>query len=714
MPVAVPIASHATVPLKPKSSAPRTNPPHPLSTLQPDELRVAARVVKEYNSTKKCLFRRILLIEPPKKEVVPYLEAELAGKPLPKPPIRRAQALFYFAGETEFMEATVDMTNARLLGQRHLEGEHGPGDDEEVLKIAEISLESPMVKKELERLQLPEGSEVIAEPWPYGGDETETPTRLSQVWFFLNYKENKDHPSANFYAHPLDFSCVVEISKMEVIRIDRLPTDTNMTSESTDARYVPNKDCEYAPDLIEGGVRKDLKPLHIVQPEGVSFTIADDGETIHWQKWSFKCCFDVREGMILRNVCYDGRPVFYRMALSEMTVPYGDPRAPLHRKSAFDLGECGAGQTANNLRLGCDCLGVIAYLDGMSCSHDGEPVTIPNAICIHEQDAGLGSKHTNIRTGRADVTRTRELVFQLIVTVGNYEYALYWIFDTAAAIHYEIRATGIMSVTPADANAEVSTLGYGNLVAEGVFAPHHQHIFNLRIDPAMDDYRSNAVTYEDTTAMPRDPQNNPHGVGFVTKSTQVQQESAFNLDWTTNRFVKMVNPNKRNRFTNKPIGYKVVAPPTQLGLADPTSMHYIRGEFTDHHIHVTKYADDELWGSGEHLWQSRGGKGGCRTWASRGRELEGDSVLWFTLGFTHITRPEDWPVMPSEVFRMHFKPVGFFDQNPALDVPPSIQAINKSQYAFPNGNASPPAPGTNGVNDHAQTNGSTNGSCCGK
>jgi Cu2+-containing amine oxidase len=64
----------------------------------------------------------------------------------------------------------------------------------------------------------------------------------------------------------------------------------------------------------------------------------------------------------------------------------------------------------------------------MSCSHDGEPVVIPNAICIHEQDAGLGSKHTNIRTGRADVTRTRELVFQLIVTVGNYEYALYWIF----------------------------------------------------------------------------------------------------------------------------------------------------------------------------------------------------------------------------------------------------------------------------------------------
>ena len=37
--------------------------------------------------------------------------------------------------------------------------------------------------------------------------------------------------------------------------------------------------------------------------------------------------------------------------------------------------------------------------------------------------------------------------------------------------------------------------------------------------------------------------------------------------------------------------------------------------------------------------------------------------------------------MPSEVFRMHFKPVGFFDKSPALDMPPSTQAVNKSTHA---------------------------------
>lgn len=53
--------------------------------------------------------------------------------------------------------------------------------------------------------------------------------------------------------------------------------------------------------------------------------------------------------MLLHDVTFDGRPVLFRISLSEMFVPYGDPRDPLHRKGAFDLGNVGAGVTANNL-----------------------------------------------------------------------------------------------------------------------------------------------------------------------------------------------------------------------------------------------------------------------------------------------------------------------------------------------------------------------------
>ena len=281
-------------------------------------------------------------------------------------------------------------------------------------------------------------------------------------------------------------------------------------------------------------------------------------------------------------------------------------------------------------------------LDGLRCDKDGNPIKMPNSICLHEQDAGLGAKHTNIRTGRSDVTRLRELVLQLIITVGNYEYAIYWIFDTAGIIHWEVRATGIMSVTPISSAAaeDAAELNYGTVVAPGVFAPHHQHIFNIRVDPAIDSYRSSGVAYDEVHPFPRDPAKNRHGVGFGTTTTNISKESAFDLDWNTARTVKLINPHKLNANSKKPIAYKVQVPPTQLGLADRESMHNIRSEFVNHHIHVTKYADEEIYAAGEHPWQSVGGQGGCETWTKRGRELEDDPVCWVTIGFTHLARAE--------------------------------------------------------------------------
>ena len=66
--------------------------------------------------------------------------------------------------------------------------------------------------------------------------------------------------------------------------------------------------------------------------------------------------------------------------------------------------------------------GAIKYLDGVIIGPTGEAATHPNVVCIHEQDNGIGWKHTNWRTGRAVVVRNRELVVQFIITLANYEY----------------------------------------------------------------------------------------------------------------------------------------------------------------------------------------------------------------------------------------------------------------------------------------------------
>ena len=60
--------------------------------------------------------------------------------------------------------------------------------------------------------------------------------------------------------------------------------------------------------------------------------------------------------------------------------------------------------------LGCDCVGEIFYFDGVVNDQDGEPATIANAICMHEEDYGIGWKHTDFRTEEVEVRRLRRLV----------------------------------------------------------------------------------------------------------------------------------------------------------------------------------------------------------------------------------------------------------------------------------------------------------------
>jgi hypothetical protein len=45
---------------------------------------------------------------------------------------------------------------------------HGPGDGEEVLFVEKIALADEKVRAEIAKLQLPEGTVVISDPWIYG------------------------------------------------------------------------------------------------------------------------------------------------------------------------------------------------------------------------------------------------------------------------------------------------------------------------------------------------------------------------------------------------------------------------------------------------------------------------------------------------------------------------------------------------------------------
>jgi primary-amine oxidase len=289
---------------------------------------------------------------------------------------------------------------------------------------------------------------------------------------------------------------------------------------------------------------------------------------------------------------------------------------------------------------------------------------------MHEEDYGILWKHVDLPSGRTEVRRSRRLVISSIATVGNYEYGFYWYFYLDGTMQLEVKLTGIMStmgVEGDDAGA------FANMIAPGLAAPYHQHMFNVRLDVEIDG-PNNSVFEVDTLPAPPGP-DNPWDNAFGPTATLLEHELAARrrVDPSKSRSWKIANRTKAN-IVGQPTAYKLLPASTPTLLADPASSVGRRAEFAAHNLWVTPFHEEERRAAGEFPNQSRGGDG-LPTWTAQDRAIvDTDIVLWHSFGVTHLPRPEDWPVMPVEYTGFSLIPVGFFDRNPALDVPPTSSA----------------------------------------
>ena len=627
---------------------------HPLEPLDADELRAAAALCRDVVEG-DAPFAVLRWDEPTHDELAAFAADGTV-------PARRAFAALV-TGPDEVTEVVVDLTTGTVVSVEVIDGARP------YLLIGELLLAMGAVREHpdwiaamaargiegdaLDRVQI--------DPWPPGtfGLDVEAGRRLSRVVFYLR-EDGED----NGYARPIEGVLAhVDLTTGAVLEI----VDTGVVP-------VPDQRHSYYPEH-NGPLRDDLRPIHITQPEGPSFTV--EGNLVRWQRWRLRVSMDQVEGLVLHDVAYedparDGapRPVLARASLSEMVVPYGHTSPSQRWKNAFDAGEWGLGRMVNSLTLGCDCLGEIHYLDALVPDEQGQPQVVPNAVCMHEEDFSILWKHQDLHSFRTEVRRQRRLVVSSIYTVGNYEYAFYWYLYLDGTIQLEVKLTGIVQPMAVAAGAGPAELGNANLVAPQVAAPHHQHLFCVRLDMAVDG-ATNTVTEVDVEPDPPGP-DNPEGNGFHAVSTVLQRESEGRrlIDPGRSRTWRVSNPTTTNGL-GQPTAYKLVPAASPTLHARPESWVARRAGFATANLWVTRYDPDERFAAGRYPSQSAGGDG-LPAFIEQDRAIEAtDLVVWHTFGVTHLVRPEDWPVMPVESTGFTLIPYGFFDRNPALDVPPS-------------------------------------------
>ena len=624
-----------------------------LAPLAKGEILTAVEILKQAGKvSNSSRFSLITLHEPSKHEV---------QDPRPgREPDREAFVVVYERHSNKTFEAIVDLSARKVTSWKEIRGVQ-PSYLTEDTKILEDAVRAdPRWQEAMRKRGINDLSKVRIDDWAggYFGDPKESGFRFRRA---ISYYAGD--PSANIFAAGPIEGVVVYVN-----------LNTGKVFKFIDAGVTPRPRSAAAPSSQASDHPRDtLKPLEVVQPEGANFTL--QGNEVSWQNWRFRYAVNGREGLVLYTVSYEDhgklRSILYRGSLSEMVVPYGDPSDAWYFRNAFDEGEDSMGRYANSLEPGTDAPSNATFFDATLADEAGVPFMVPRAVALYERDGGLLWKHFDRDNNHNESRRSRELVLSWIATVGNYDYGFNWIFHQDGTLEMQVLLTGIMETKGVDLAASHHRAGeaaYGHLVERNLLAVHHQHFFNFRLDMDVDGTR-NSVVEMNTQAEAPSPANR-YKNAFVMKETALSSElmAHRNVNLASSRKWEVLNPSVKNSL-GVSTGYILVPEDNAVPYAAPDSWLRRRAGFINSHFWATAYDPAQLYAAGIYANQSHGDDG-LPVWIRANRSLQdSDVVIWYTLGVTHIPRPEEWPIMT--VHRAGFKlvPDGFFDQNPSADVP---------------------------------------------
>lgn len=350
-----------------------------------------------------------------------------------------------------------------------------------------------------------------------------------------------------------------------------------------------------------------------------------------------------------------------------------DPDQGWYWRTYMDSGEYGFGIFLSPLRAGVDCPSYAKFLPATVHDDLGNPVEIPDALCIFERNIGDPVwRHYEIFAQSADQAvpaqgrPATELVVRSASQVGNYDYLIDYVFEQNGRIRVMVGATGLgavkgaTSTSMADATAEQETR-YGTLIAPNLVAPNHDHFFNFRLDFDIDGQDN--VFMRTGLVKAEVPDDVPRRSMWETKTEMpmTEMEGRYRVNPATPAMYQVANMNKKIGVGYAP-GYMIM-PENSVAYSpldtenDPPAR---RNAYIDYTFWNTPYKTSERYAGGEYAFQSDGSDT-LAGWVKQNRSIDNtDIVTWYTMGFHHVPQMEDWPVMSTLWKGITLKPYNFF------------------------------------------------------
>ena len=639
---------------------------HPLDPLTPEEYWTVYNALRDAGKlAEKTIFASELLHEPDKSYVLAWKPGDAIQ--------READVVLLTDGKS--YETRIDITGKKIEYYKELTNAQAPISETEMDSYDDVLRNDPRIVEALKKRGITDLRLVHCYVTPAGYVELPEQQAGKRIgWGGCTYSSNAK------YSWDREIPGIFFVVDMNAKKIARFSDYGALPLPKTTSVY----------DADGGPVPPGTKPFLIAQPDGPSFSI-ENGE-VKWQNWSFRFRLDPRIGPVLNLVkLKDGgayRSVLYEGSLSEMYVPYQDPEETWNSHVFLDAGEyftnTGSGGIIKPLQPGIDCPAYATYLSGTFLHDNGSPYIRPQLACIFERVTGDPSwTHWDEDTYAVSGRPSRELVFRTIATVGNYDYLFDWRFEQTGTIVVGVGATGILEVKavsdqsadgPASSKISAKTpdgkdVYFGQLVAPGIDGVDHDHFFSYRLDLDVDGQNNTLMV--DKLVPYKLPDNQP-GRKWIwamqPEMAKTESDAKQNVSVEHPAMWRFVNESVKNSL-GQPVSFEIMPGPTELSLLPSTEWPQKRAGFSEHSLWVTPYDPSERYAAGTYLMGSKGDDS-LAAWTRKNRNIMNtDIVAWYTVGFHHVPRPEDWPQMPLMWHTFELRPFQFMTKNPTMDLP---------------------------------------------
>ena len=635
----------------------QTQPAHPLDALSMQEYWTVYDVLQATGRMDADTYcATVLLHEPAKDKVLAWKP----GDPIP----READAILMRKGQV--IEARVDLTGRKLESWKEPKGVHAPIIDSEFKELGELVKKDPRVVEALAKRGIKDLTTVECVPLPFG---------------YFAIPELEGHRimyggCADRRGSYLTWGRSIEGLLVKVDAVERKVLDV------TDDGPVPVPSSPITFEEAAAIPRPGTTPLSVTQPLGPGFQLSN-GEVV-WQNWHFRVRLDPRVGPVINLVRFDDgtrlRPILYEGSLSELFVPYMDPAAGWATRVFLDAGEFFHGGVLRPLHEVTDCPANAAYFDALVADEHGTPVLRSRQACLYEFSSGAPAwRHFEKEEVWGRPSRT--LVLRAAAVIGNYDYLLDWRFEQDGSIHVAVGATGIIETKGVKAKkteehamsgasdvSEPAPDEFGQFVAENTIGVNHDHFLSFRLDLDIDGQNNSFVAHR--LKQRQLPASTHRKSIWAAEHFTARTERDAMMDIHLERPSMWIfeNPSVRGPL-GYATGYEIMPGHNAASLLDPEDGPQRVGGFSTHQLWVTPYRADEFYAAGVYPTASKG-TDGLAAWTKADRPIENtDIVAWYTLGFHHMPRAEDWPVMPVMWHEFVIRPFHFFPQNPALTLP---------------------------------------------